>query len=258
MWRLYGEGPNDTGLAGRFSEPVNVSRELGLRDGQDFLIWPGGAVVPSNKGLWNLNAGFGLERELFGQRVKDIEDTEWTAVSVAADKPYLGFGTASGLYIFDYVHREWLFWTENVNSRSLIPHGHDFALANSTEVRESSSSVGTKDLYVTTGWINLDRILGFGRCRRIHLLANYIALSNHAIVLTITRSDASTESQTLTLSKFSRVGAVRMKPARQKESRIKIQIKVDRGSSTTGAVLNGLRLRVTAKRKYPLKANNSL
>lgn len=178
IYAIYGEGPNDAGQGGTFTDPQPIVSDTGCVS-REVAAGPFGIVFGGKRGAYLLTRG--LEVKFIGQ---DVEDTltrgDWRAACVAPDADEVRIATYGGSSLaWNYGTGQWSTWTGEGYQRhaATVADGY-WVAAGTTQLRYMSPSLygdtyagtGTsKEMTVRTGWIRLGAIMGFQRVWKVKI-----------------------------------------------------------------------------------------
>lgn len=176
LYAIYGEGPNDAGQGGTFTDPQPIVSDTGCVS-REVAPGPFGIVFGGKQGAYLLTRG--LEVKFIGQ---DVEDTltlgDWRAACVAPDADEVRIATYGGSSLaWNYGTGQWSTWTGEGYQRhaATVADGY-WVAAGTTQLRYMSpqlygdtyAGTGTsKEMTVRTGWIRLGAIMGFQRVWKV-------------------------------------------------------------------------------------------
>lgn len=195
---IVGDGPNDTGGGGSFSEPILLSKESGCAEPRSVLTYDGGVVFQESAGRI-YQVGRGLKIDYLSLPIQDTLSTYQTIVRAVCipGKNWLMFVARYNdqswckLMVLDYRFSQWIEWTPltyDLNAPDILDistdgESHYFCTADTGYVYQYGLSTDGLDHTGTTPatqwitgqvnfpWVNLQRLQGFERCRRVTVSA---------------------------------------------------------------------------------------
>lgn len=244
IYRIWGEGPDDTGLIGDWSEPVLVTSDAGCRDKASVILCERGILFMSYKGIYLLNRGLGLE--YIGAPVESYNgDTIYRALLDQKQHRVIFLShtygnTESKFLIWDYLTGQWstirFQSSENYAADACI-YGGRLAFIQAAnyflQASESSFDDVTGNAFalkiVTTG-AHFAGISGYQVCWQINLTGEF--KSAHTLNVKVYYDDEAGATDTLTWAVTAGPYEFRVIPSRQYCKSIKLEI-YDSGQSGT-------------------------
>jgi hypothetical protein len=181
---VYGEGPNDTGTLGAFSEPQAVATGVGCTDRCSVVSGDFGVMFRSRRGIELLNRSLQVVPG-FGEPVQSTltsANVITSAVLVPAQNQ-VRFTRASSLapLVYDYQAGAWSAWLMNDTplDAAMVGGTYVWQAANATYAETTAytdtiaSGTFNVDFSVTTPWIKLSGLQGYKRVRRAWLLGRH-------------------------------------------------------------------------------------
>lgn len=177
FYYTYGDGPNDLGSDGSFSELNFVTADVGVTVQTSIARTPRGLMAKTGKGIYLIDAGFntlyiGADVELYNSKTI-------TSAVLVDDLNQVRFTCSDGpMLIYDYEAQQWS-TNPNLQSYGAVMSKQGYVLLktngkilkeNSDKYRDDQNSYG---MTVETGWIALDGIGGFQRVYRMYFLGDY-------------------------------------------------------------------------------------
>lgn len=172
-----GEGPNDTGLDDRLSEPQQIISDVGCVAPNSLVETPIGVMFQSEKGIYLL--GRDLSVSFIGEEVSQFNSQVVSSADLLADLNQVRFLTSSGqTFCFNYMLRQWTTFTNHEGKDAVIWRGIYSYLRNDgtvyTETRGEYLDDNTPfKMILGTSWIKLAGVQGFQRVRRLNVLGDY-------------------------------------------------------------------------------------
>lgn len=173
---VVGDGVDNTNTSGAFQSQT-ITADLGCSGAA--CVVPGGVMLASNKGIFQLDQSFSLK--YVGDRVEAYNAQTYTGATVIPGTNQVLFLAQEGLSVmYDYAADEWAAWT--VTGTSIATWNDTIALQ-----RTSDAGVLYRDptlytdggsnyrMYLRTGQARLDDSLqGSALCRKMMLLGRYV------------------------------------------------------------------------------------
>lgn len=179
LFYTAGEGPNDTGLQGKFRELSLISSDVGVVSPRGWALTPSGIVFKSERGIYAL--GKDLSVQYVGAAMEYFNDRDPTGALHLKTRNEVHFATSSGIIVFNYDVGEWSEFTlggeaayglAEMRSRIYTSFGDD----NTLYEIDTTDAGGTPDpSVIRTGWLSFAGVGGFQRVRRMILLGRAAA-----------------------------------------------------------------------------------
>lgn len=179
----FGDGPNDLGEGGEFSEIQFVTEDIGCQVQSSVVRMPRGLMLKTYKGVYLIDAGFNTQ--YIGHPVEAYNDKSVTSGILVDTKNQVRFTTSDGpVLVYDYFRDQWSTFT-GLSSYGAVMHDSGYTLLktngkvlveNESKYKDDKSSYG---ITIETGWVALDGIGGFQRVYKAFFLADYF--SNHKL-----------------------------------------------------------------------------
>lgn len=195
IYYVAGDGPNDTGTFGQFSNPIAIQSDVGCVSPKSIVSTDAGIIFQSSKGIYMLLRN--LTISFIGAGVEYFLESQPTITSalLLEVENQVRFLTASNdCLVYDYLIGQWSVFTNHA--------GQDLALYNNRVVRiDSTSKVvietpgvtftdynsggGSTDysLKIRTGWMSFADLQGFMRVYRFLLLGKF--KSHHILTVKV-------------------------------------------------------------------------
>ena len=261
IWRIYGDGPDDTGTVGDWSSPVLVSSDIGCKDKASVVLTPAGMFFMSNKGIYLLDRALSLSyvgapleayRESYDGNYeyyntyticRAFSDIDQHRVFFVATAP--GYSQGS-LLIYDYIAGTWAIrrlsaagYGSSVGARDACMYGSFVAWVNSAQFLYVSNATYYTwrngiaygyDLHVATSNLHLAGLTGYQIVWSITIDGEY--RSPHTLNVKLYYDDELTSTEQFAFTVTEAPYTWRVIPARQRCSSVKIEI-FDTGYSGT-------------------------
>lgn len=178
IYYITGQGPDNTGNNGTFSDPVFITSTVGCINPQSIVLTPQGIMFQSDKGIWVL--GRNLETSYLGSPVETYTagNLVTSALCIPATNQVRFTLNNRTAVLYDYFYNRWADWT-NVSAMSSVVYQGVQAFLNTygqivLETPGQYLDVSTPVLLgLTTGWINLAGVQGLERFYFAYLLGTY-------------------------------------------------------------------------------------
>lgn len=174
---VAGDGPDDTGQQNSFQSPKLVTTDSGCVDPRSVVLYPGGLLYKSEKGLYHLNRG--LAAEYVGAEVEKYNSISVVSANLVSSVNQVRFNLADGTQlVYDYFMRQWstrpLFGLVDAAVREsqyfyLDQNGIAYA-ENPASFAISGKSYALK---LTTSWLAMAGINGFQRVYGMALIGDW-------------------------------------------------------------------------------------
>lgn len=259
IYVLAGDGANDLGQGSTLSPPQLIASDVGATDPNSVILYPGGLLFKSDKGIYQLDRSLGVQ--YIGSPMEQYNSNKISGAVLMDSITEIRFmlSDSSVGMIYNYFFNRWDI-TSNYQCDSACIWQNNLVLgANSGIVSVESAnyydlttSGGTSSysLYIETPWLKLKGIQDFQRILQLMLLGEW--LSAHTLSVNISYDYNSSSSDTFTFDATSQpTGAYQFRvfPKVQKCEAIKIKITENPGAGTQqGLIVNELGASVGLKR----------
>ena len=103
---VAGDGPDDTGQQNTFQTPKLVTTDSGCIDPRSVVLYPGGLLYKSAKGIYHLNRG--LAAEYVGAEVERFNSIPVVSANLVANFNQVRFNLEDGTQlVYDYFMQQW-------------------------------------------------------------------------------------------------------------------------------------------------------
>ena len=252
IYYFYGEGPNDTGAGGAFSDMARVPGDVGCVNARSVIATPNGIIFMSRKGMHSL--GRDLTTQYIGAPVETYNTQTITSAIAVPNTTHIRFTTSSGsTLVYDYYFNQWGTFSNHLALDAVVSRNTYYYMRTNGRVWQETSGVYTDNgtavgLSLTTAWIRFSVLRGFQRIRR----ALFTGESSGSVVVGIAFAyDYLTSTLSSALS-TTVSGAFRhgIQPETQKVQAMQFTLS-ERTPSTNSLVFNGLDI------EYGIKGNLS-
>jgi len=174
---VAGDGPDDTGQQNTFQSPKLVSTDSGCVDPRSVVLFPGGLLYKSAKGIQLLNRG--LATDYIGADVEHYNGLAVVSANLVADRNQVRFNLEDGTQlVYDYFMQQWstrpLFGLVDATIRQQQYFYLDAAGLVYAE-DPNSFAIGGRSyaLKLQTAWLALGSVNGFQRVYGFMLLGDW-------------------------------------------------------------------------------------
>lgn len=285
IYYINGQGPDNTGAGGTFSDPVYITGTVGCINPFSVVLTPVGIMFQSDKGIWLL--GRDLSTTYVGAEVEDYTDTALvtSATTVPGTNQVRFTLDNKNAVMYDYYFKLWGNWTNMPALSAVINDDLHTYLTNYGQIVQETPGlyldISTPVVFdFTSGWFNLAGLQGFERFYSVNLLGQY--LSPHKLIVEFSYDYDPGVSQTVVINPINYTGPYgsdpiygnntyggatdverwRIFPERQKCSSFKVTIKEIYDPSLgvpagAGLSLSGMALLVGIKRGTRTQSANT-
>lgn len=174
---IAGDGPNNTGLEGGFSEPTFVTADVGFTNAQSLVRTPDGVMGSTGKGLYVIDSS--LTPFYIGAAVEAFNGLMITSANLIPDTNQVRFTTSAGAaLVYDYEEKQWSTFTAHEAKDAVVWQGRFVMLKRNGAIWKENPSI-FKDAgaairrRIGTGWLALASVVGLQRVYRVALLGEY-------------------------------------------------------------------------------------
>ena len=177
IYFVSGDGPNDLGTGGGFTEPQMLSNDLGCSNKKSIILTPNGLMFKSNKGFYLLDRA--LQLHYIGADVEKYNNLEITSSVSVDDKNQIRFTHKEGnALVYDYYFNQWSTFT-NYDAEDAVNWQNKYTLIKGNgKICVEKSNTYTDDgvgysLKITTGWMSFATVQGLQFIYKIMLLGDF-------------------------------------------------------------------------------------
>ncbi len=186
IYRVGGEGLNDTGQDSTLTEPELISSDVGCVDGNSVVLGPQGLFFKSAKGIYLLDRS--LQAQYIGANVEDFNSETITSANLLDDVNEVRFTTDGGnILVYNYYFGQWSTFTNyTVDDALVFNNAYTFIDDNDNVWQEYNGykdNGGFVNSKITTPWIKVSGIQGFQRVYKVAILGDF--RSKHMLKMTI-------------------------------------------------------------------------
>ena len=176
IWAVYGDGPNDNGGGGSFSEPQLVSPDSGCVARDTAVTFRGGIMYRSRRGFEMIDRGMQVSYPGIAIPTSATQDVKYGVLVPGRDEIHFGTdATTREIIVFDYVFGRWTYWKNEtgLDPEHAIVVGTKLYLSSGTagvfELNESglgADGQGDVKFIAETGWIPFNTLQGYQRIKK--------------------------------------------------------------------------------------------
>lgn len=177
IYYLTGTGPDITGAANDFSDPIYITSSVGCSNPNSIVLMPNGIMFQSDKGIWLLSRG--LETSYIGAAVENFNSSVVeSATAIPGTNQVRFILDDSTTLMYDYFYSQWATFTNTrAISATLYQGFHTYLSALGGLYQETPGMYldGSAPVLMsfTTAWINLAGLQGYERFYFANLLGTY-------------------------------------------------------------------------------------
>lgn len=173
---IAGDGPDDAGLNGQFTEPILVTTDVGCANPASIAVTADGLVFQSAKGRYLLTRS--LQAVYFGAEVESSNDRQDTSAVLVDDQNQVRFTNSGDALVYDYLFRQWSTFTNHAAVGACIWDGsYVYVKADGTVMVETEDYFLDAGLDIhmrlETAWIKLNGLSGYQRVQRANFLGDF-------------------------------------------------------------------------------------
>jgi hypothetical protein len=213
---IMGAGPNEQGTGQNYSDPHRICQVVGCTDHRSLIRYPSGYLFMAQSGLWTINEAFTAQYQ--GAAIQNqlaafpevrqalLDDSEYRILLICKN-PDTGYGT---VLVWHYPWDHWCSWRIQNHDGSAVDsfaggcigtvdystgaqgvylvNDHTTGLSGKGQViRQRSNAIDPPTSWVslelTTGWISVAGLQGFGHTWQIGLLGTWT--EQHSLDFTV-------------------------------------------------------------------------
>jgi hypothetical protein len=204
---INGQGPDNTGANGQYSQPIFVTSTVGCTNQKSIVLTPTGLMFQSNKGIWLLNRG--MSTEYIGAPVEAFNSSLVnSAVNVPATNQ-VRFTLDSGVTLmYDYYYGQWGTFTGVPAISSTIFQGtHTFINTFGAAYQEQAGRYldGSNPVLMNwkTGPLRLGDLQGYQRAYFFYLLGTFISPHKAQMLISYDYEDNPSQNTLIMPTNFS-------------------------------------------------------
>lgn len=174
---IFGDGPNDTGQGGDFSEPQFVTADAGCTSASSMVRTPQGLMFKSAKGIYLIDST--LNPSYVGADVEEFNGNTVTSGVLVPDVNQIRFTTLEGpTLIYDYYQKQWGTFS-GVKSHDAVVWQNTYVFLRTSGIvyydipnyyKDDESAIRMR---IGTGWLSFAGLSGFQRVYKLMVLGEY-------------------------------------------------------------------------------------
>ncbi len=241
IYYTYGEGPSDTGQGAGFSEPALLTDTVGCADKRSIVYGEFGCMFQGDRGFYLVDRGLNLTYVGLPYEDTTIGAVFATAIDGLRSEVIFYSGTiAAGTqqrWVYNYLRNQWSSFGNRFFARSATQKDGRPWLAQGTLTglgltapSETPAAIEvvpfeSDAMSLTTGWLAMGRIQGFGRVWELQIEGDQDLTSQSALRVELRYDYQEAVSETFTYDTPSTAGRIkiRLRPARQKCEAISVR-----------------------------------
>lgn len=176
---LVGNGPTNTGDSDDFENGfTEVSTDIGCIEPKSVVLFPGGLIFKSRKGLYVLDRS--LQTQYIGSNVENFNQYNITSAVLNPLNNQVRFTTnSSNILVYDYYVNQWAVFTNlPANDSCYIGENYYLIKPDGTVYKENVNSFNDAGAFIKlkiqTSWMSFAKLQGFQRLWRLGVLGSYI------------------------------------------------------------------------------------
>lgn len=177
IYIVFGDGPNNIGLGGTFSDPQRVTTDVGCLDQRSVVEIDKGLLFKSSKGIYLLQRN--VQVSYAGAMVEGFNGLTISSGVLLDSKNQVRFTTSDGdAIVYDYFFDQWSTFTNHTGVGAVIHKGvYKYLQADGTVLEENPTRYRDINkgyrMRLKTAWIKMAGLQGFQRIRRIMILGEF-------------------------------------------------------------------------------------
>ena len=175
----FGDGPNNLGFDGSFSEFQFVTGDVGTENANSVVVTPLGLMIKSVKGIYLIDRA--LSVNYIGAEVEEFNNLTVTSSVLVADKNQVRFTTETGpILVYDYFFNNWSSFSGLSAKRAVNWLGNYVVMKQDGTILKDNPNIFTDAgssyaLGLETGWLAVDGIGGFQRLYQLQIRGDYLS-----------------------------------------------------------------------------------
>lgn len=157
IYRVNGNGVNNTGTAGGFTDPILVATNDGAVGPRGTLVTPGGIMFDSNtRGISLMPLSLAGSAYIGAPLEKLTDPGVCTGAVVVPELQQVRFSFATVTYVFDYYHSQWYVFTHGSSGPTCVWGGHHVGVFGTLDVDDPAvwTDAGTSyTMELTLGFV---------------------------------------------------------------------------------------------------------
>lgn len=253
-----GEGPSNIGSGG-YQVPATRSLSQGAVS-RNAVIGTSEGIVFKSKGGWHL-LDPGMNVQYIGNDVADYDSVQPLRCVVDQNERVRCLLSSGVVLVLDLRTKTWAVWTTPLSSPVDIAVSGDnvwWALSDGTLLKEATvwkDNSSSYQMLVDTGFIELDKFGAYQRLYEIEVLGTWKSSHRLRVSTYFDGSTSAAETKTVTLATDPAPTLVRLQPARQRCTSVRVRVETLSADPVAGTeeflTLTAVRFTLGAKSKYP-------
>lgn len=235
LYYVVGSGPSPSGANNDLTDPTLLASDVGLVDPASVVLFPGGVMFKSSKGIYVLDRS--LQVAYIGAKVEAYNALTVVSAKLAAASNQVRFILSSGdALVYDYYVNTWSVFTNQSAVDSMFHENLYYILKSNGQILKETPGVFSDNgafisMKLVSSWLGLAGLQGFQRVRKMLILGEY--LSAHNLSVSFAYDFDQTAFQTTTVTPTANVYQFRVNIERQKCESLRVTIQ-DVFTSTNG------------------------
>lgn len=186
IYMIGGDGPDNTGLNGTFTDARTIAEDIGCMagQGQSVVRVPNGLMFKSRKGIYMLSQA-DLSLSYIGEGVEGFNGETITSAVLLADVHQVRFGCASGItLVYDYMAGQWgkftgvggldaVLWRNQYTYLKTSSGDAYKEVAGRFQDADSGGNSNGYAMALETAWIHLAGLQAYQRVRELLFLGDW-------------------------------------------------------------------------------------
>ncbi len=201
MYYVQGDGPNETGLGGSFTEPEVISSDVGCLDPRSVVNTPNGLMFKSRKGIYLLDRG--LSTSYVGAGVEEYNSQ--TIISAVVSDKYneARFLTNAGnLLVYNFLFGQWSVFTGQSTVDADIWQNNPVSIIGNRIVQETENTFldqgAPYGMTFGTPWYKLSGLQDFGRIWSVEILGTFKSAHTLRVSVYVDYNDTAVQIRDIT------------------------------------------------------------
>lgn len=163
---VFGDGPDNAGVNGAFSEPELVTTDVGCINPRSLSIIDSGIVFKSNKGIRLLSRG--MSSLYIGAPVESFNSLNISGAILMEDINQVRWTTSDGItMVYDYFYKQWSYFSALESVACFIHKGKMAILKSDGSLQIEGDSFSENGEFIpqklTTGWLKMGSVNSAGK-----------------------------------------------------------------------------------------------
>lgn len=197
IYFIQGDGPNETGGGGSFTEPEPISSDVGCIDPRSVLNTPMGLMFKSRKGIYLLDRG--LQTSYIGAGVEDFNGEKIKAAIMSEKFNEARFHTEQGkVLVFNFYSNQWSYFIDQTTIDADSWKSYPVSIVNDTVMAEYENIYDNSSMTFETPWLKLSGLQDFGRIWSLNILGTYKSTHELQVQAFYDYQDSTPDTYTIT------------------------------------------------------------